>query len=88
MLETLLGVDVPSPKQVAFAVGVEPVKMLEVGKASDVGYRSSATMSFFDSESLRIGPDDALESSGLLARSSSIADELQARLMARANPTR
>ena len=88
MLETLIGVDVPSPNQVAFAVGVEPAGTLEVGRVSDVGHRSSATMPFFDSKLLRIGPEDALESSGMLARSSSITDELQARLMARANPIR
>jgi hypothetical protein len=84
LLETLLGVNVHTSQQVAFAVGVDPVDILTSGRATDVGHRTQVTLPLAGRgiTSLRVDPDDALDVE-LLSQSGSIAEELSARLIAR-----
>jgi hypothetical protein len=82
LIETLLALDVPQPERVAFAVAIEPASMLMLGRAAEVGRRSSASLPMTGLTAVRVEPDDDLPSPNV-GDVTGIAEELVARLEAR-----
>jgi hypothetical protein len=71
--------------EVALAVSVEPITMLMVGQAGEIGRRSSAQFLYTmaPKSSVRIEPNDSVPASALGAQAAEIADELTAKLALR-----
>lgn len=81
MLATLVELPIPAPELMTPAVGIEPARMVSVGKMSDLP-RSSASLGHGMPAHIRPPADDAVAFTALRAHRDDIAVELAARLAA------
>lgn len=84
LLSLLLSIPISNAPRYAVALRVFPCIMLNVGSASVVGVRQSATMPFAANyqEPIEVKPDDSVETISLSTSSTDVTEELVARLQA------
>jgi hypothetical protein len=81
MLDALTGLPLPAGDLMMPVVGIEPARMVSVGRVADLP-RTSAQLGHGMPEYVRPAAEEAVPFKGILARSDDVATELAAKLVA------